>query len=40
METKTWGKLALAAQTLPSWPMIAAWVRWLPSISQRRWSST
>lgn len=32
--------MALWAQTLPSWPMMAAAERWLPSISHIRWSST
>ena len=39
-ERETWGKSALWAQTLPSWPRIAAAVRWLPSTSHIRWSST
>lgn len=37
---RTWGKLALLDQTLPSWPMIAAAVRVLPSISHIKCSST
>jgi len=32
--------VALWAHTLPSWPIMAAAVRWLPSISHIRWSST
>lgn len=36
----TCGKLGDCAQTLPSWPTMAAAVRWLPSISHIRWSST
>lgn len=35
----TWGKEALCAQTLPSWPMIAAAVRWWPSTSHIKCSS-
>lgn len=35
----TWGKESLWAQTLPSWPTIAAAVRCWPSMSHIRWSS-
>jgi len=36
----TCGNAVLWAQTVPSWPMMAAEVRWWPSISHMRCSST
>lgn len=38
--SRTDGKAVLWAQTVPSWPMMAAEVRWWPSISHMRCSST